>query len=115
MAEPKEGLLSNTDKSIEFIFSGEFPGLNDVQSTVLTAGKIPMQEPSTESAVKGAFSFARYQREATDVTSIVRREDKEGKDDGTDDADADDEAKKHMPMYGGGGDDDDDPLFMGGQ
>jgi hypothetical protein len=115
MAEPKEDLLSGTDKSINFIFSGEFPGLNDVQSTVLKAGDIPMQEPSTESAVKGAFSFARYQREATDVTSIVRREDKQEEDDGTDDDDSDDEAKKHMPLYGGGGGDDDDPLLFGGQ
>jgi hypothetical protein len=51
--------LENSDKSNNFIFSGLFPGLNDVQATFLSAGDVPMAEPSEPVKDTGAFSFQR--------------------------------------------------------
>ena len=64
--------LENSDKSIKFIFSGEFPGLNDVQATFLSAGDVPMAEPSQPVQDAGAYSFERdWQRHQIDDTAAI--------------------------------------------
>ena len=64
--------LEDSDKSIKFIFSGEFPGLNDVQATFLTAGDVPMAEPSQPVQDAGAYSFERdWQRNQIDDTAAI--------------------------------------------
>lgn len=64
--------LEDSDKSIKFIFSGEFPGLNDVQATFLSAGDVPMAEPSQPMQDSGAYSFERdWQRHQVDDTAAI--------------------------------------------
>ena len=64
--------LEDSDKSIKFIFSGEFPGLNDVQATFLSAGDVPMAEPSQQVQDSGAYSFERdWQSKQVDDTAAI--------------------------------------------
>jgi hypothetical protein len=69
-APPK---LENSDKSINFIFTGDFPGLNDVQATFLSAGDdVPMAEPSLPVKDAGAYSFERdWQSKQVDDTAAI--------------------------------------------
>ena len=79
--------LEDSDKSINFIFSGEFPGLNDVQATFLTAGDVPMAEPSQPVQDAGAYSFERdWQRNQIDDTAAIVLKQNRGGDDSDDEA-----------------------------